>query len=151
MAANPTPDLRDIHLPDPLSIWPLAIGWYVLAALILLGLILCLSVIIRRRRFTRARRAALAELARIQTNDISQLSMLLRRTALAYYKQANIEAITGKAWIEFLKATHKKPLFNEDDARLLTEASYQKNAKSTPALTAKCRRWIKSCGDVRYV
>lgn len=32
---DPLAQLRDIHLPEPIGWWPLAIGWYILIALAL--------------------------------------------------------------------------------------------------------------------
>ena len=34
-AANPLSALKDIHLPEGVSLWPLAPGWYVIIILLL--------------------------------------------------------------------------------------------------------------------
>src|SRR5690606_20856396 len=86
---NPeTLPLRDLHLPDPVGWWPLAPGWWILLALVLVALLLAWRVLHLRRRRNAARRLALAELARLEAayaadRDLarlaSALSQLLRR------------------------------------------------------------------------
>lgn len=87
-----TPDLplRDIHLPDPVSWWPLAPGWWLCFALAVAGLAAA-AWWWRGAPSRRARRAALAELAGIEQHYSASadghacaqgLSRLLRRLAL---------------------------------------------------------------------
>jgi len=57
--ANPLDQLRDIHLPEAVSWWPLAPGWWllmVLTCLLLVGLLICLY---RRHQSNRYRRQAI--------------------------------------------------------------------------------------------
>ena len=65
---NPTVDvsqlpLRDIHLPAPIGWWPPALGWWLLAALVLAGLVLYAIHYYRARH----KRAALRALTRVRT------------------------------------------------------------------------------------
>jgi hypothetical protein len=87
-----TPDLplRDIHLPTPVSWWPLAPGWWFCMGMAVLALAAAWWWW-QGAAARRTRRAALAELARIE-QDFAQdgdghacaqaLSRLLRRVAL---------------------------------------------------------------------
>ncbi|MBT3527943.1 MAG: DUF4381 domain-containing protein, partial [Porticoccaceae bacterium] len=38
MQGDPLAELRGIHLPDPISWWPLAPGWWVLIVIFIAGL-----------------------------------------------------------------------------------------------------------------
>lgn len=88
--ATPTLELRDIHLPAPVSWWPLAPGWWLLVGVVLLA---TLGLVLWRRGAStrRLRRAALAELGAIEAAYATAgdghacaaaLSRLLHRLAL---------------------------------------------------------------------
>jgi hypothetical protein len=109
-AATSLQNLNDIIVPTPVPAWPPAPGWYVLLALLLLG-ILSLSVFFWRRWRQRAyRRAALAELRAIgeleldSTQSVNALTEILKRTALVAYPRAEVAALSGSAWWAFLDA-----------------------------------------------
>jgi hypothetical protein len=36
-APDPLQDLRDVHLPDPISWWPPAFGWWMIMGLLIIG------------------------------------------------------------------------------------------------------------------
>ena len=57
--------LKDIHLPDPISFWPPAIGWWLLALLLLSGLFTLCYFMLRYLSKHRYRRRAIKELKRI--------------------------------------------------------------------------------------
>ena len=38
--ANPLDQLKDIHTPDAIGLWPPAIGWYLIAAFLIAALVL---------------------------------------------------------------------------------------------------------------
>lgn len=107
--SQPLP-LRDIHLPDAISWWPLAPGWW--AAVLLLLLITGVMVWLRRSRLRRRlRTTALRELAALrgayqQHQDdrqlVSDLSVLLRRICISVYPPQQVAGLTGETWLRFL-------------------------------------------------
>ena len=95
---NPLINLKDIHLPPDVSIWPPAPGWWILAVVLLLILVFFGTWI--RRSF--ARKKPKTEAIRLLNNlqdrqnntDDTQvifrdLSQLLRRSALTFCKEEN--------------------------------------------------------------
>ncbi|MDB9952467.1 DUF4381 domain-containing protein [Porticoccaceae bacterium] len=66
MESDPLAQLRDIHLPETISWWPLAPGWWVL--IILLGLVTGWIIVkaVQRKRANLYRRQALAKLLEIE-------------------------------------------------------------------------------------
>ena len=54
--------LRDLHLPEVVSWWPLAPGWWVLIALAAVALIYLLRLYLRTRARGAARRHAMRQL-----------------------------------------------------------------------------------------
>ncbi len=137
---NPeTLPLRDLHLPDPVGWWPLAPGWWILLALVLVALLLAWRVLHLRRRRNAARRLALAELARLVAagaadRDLarlaSALSQLLRRAMLAYAPRAEVAGLTGPAWLEWLDRGLEQQPFSCGPGRALSALPYRDPARA---------------------
>lgn len=128
--------LRDIHLPAPVSWWPPAPGWWLLAAVALLAA-LGLYARHRLRRRNRWRRLALSELARLRQGHESQppaallgeLSVLLRRVAVSRFPRDEVAALSGDAWLAFLdRGLDGGATFQPDSWRLLAVSPYMPNA-----------------------
>ncbi|MEJ2129282.1 MAG: DUF4381 domain-containing protein [Woeseiaceae bacterium] len=135
--------LRDLHMPDTVSWWPLAPGWYaVIAALLLIGLYL-LRLYLRRRARGAARRHALSQLAQLTAefeqhgNAVafsSEMSELLRRTMLAYAPRSEVAGLTGDAWLEWLDRDFEQPRFQGETGRKLLELPYRRPDDELSAL-----------------
>lgn len=147
--------LKDIHLPDPVSWWPPAVGWWLLpVAVVLIALLAWRAVRSARRALARRRlrRQALAELARIEGDlasgggagpALEQLSVLLRRVAITVRPGPGVAGRAGSAWAEWLERTGPRGL-DRGMLRRLVEAPYQ----PAPALEPRpafdtARRWIR--------
>jgi hypothetical protein len=147
--------LRDIHLPAPVSWWPLAPGWWVSLALLLVSGVL-LAWWWRGAPTRRARRAALDELAAIESdfarhNDghacAKALSRLLRRLALL---AGDVRAArsSGASLQSVLAGLHKTPLPPEL-LELVREAPYSPaaaaaiDAQRYRAATDTLRLWLR--------
>lgn len=111
-----TLNLRDIHLPEPISWWPLAPGWWLLLALIVITAVaVFLTVkIYRARQLKRDIRQQLTKIKHqfSQSDNKTQLakdlSALLRRANISYYPQTNIAGLTGENWLLWLDNSHRK-------------------------------------------
>ena len=113
--ADPLAGLKDIHLPPTPSWWPPALGWW-LVALLVLGAGLALFLIRRRQREQeRPVRLALQELTRITPPEngenadtirdfLKQLSTLLRRFCLVRFPGKRVADLYGDEWVDFLVA-----------------------------------------------
>ncbi|MGB0257481.1 MAG: DUF4381 domain-containing protein [Coraliomargarita sp.] len=94
-------DLRDIVVPDAPGLWPFAPGlWFAIGfvALLLLGLAWWF---IQQRRQTAYRRAGLTLLANAST--VYEVSVILKRVALAVYPRELVAPLHGAAWARFLR------------------------------------------------
>jgi hypothetical protein len=157
----PTPaalDLRDIHLPEPISWWPVAPGWWLLIAAILL--LLMLIYIARKIYLARQlKRDIASELEDIkqryqQTNNKSQLakslSVLLRRASITFYPATDIAGLTGERWLSYLDETGrhsaKAASFHSDTGKVLLSAPYLPEDSTldfdAQALLALCESWL---------
>jgi hypothetical protein len=155
--------LRDIHLPDSVSWWPPAIGWWILMGLIaaVVALVLIVRYVKTRKQFSRM---ALAEFnlitARYNRHGDAQklledLSALMRRIAVSAFPDQNAAGVTGEAWLRFLddiatqqKSTKLPADFHSPLGQWLVSAPYQKRIspgqQDIQQLLLLCREWIRS-------
>lgn len=127
--------LRDIHLPEAIAWWPLAPGWWLLIALLLVGCVLLLRGYLRSRARSTARRLALRRLDELMAEYESHrdavafmaaVSALLRRTMLAYAPRHEIAGLTGDEWLAWLDRDLDKPRFRTETGRKLLEMPYRR-------------------------
>jgi len=141
------PELRDIHLPEGVSAWPPAYGWWVLVAIVLsvLSAIWMFSYLRKKSK----KLYALHLLKGIYCNNTLdaavQMSLILRRICVFKYPSAAI--LFGQEWIEFLNSKSKNKL-DKRTAELLINAPYiaEKDAPFSSAdvirLRQFCQQWI---------
>lgn len=152
MNNNTLQSLRDIHLPAPISIWPLAPGWYILIALITSAVLVLFYLYYRKCLYARAKKQALKKLQHLhslyqQGHDaqllIAQASILLRRVALAYFPRQQIAGLHGTRWLQFLD--QNSPLENfARDAQALTTAPYETHSTTDfNYLFSLVKQWIE--------
>ena len=141
------PELRDIHLPDGVSAFPPAYGWWVILATIiaLVALVYMISVIRRKSK----KLYALHLLQNIYCNNTIasavEMSGLLRRICIFKYKEAI--TLSGINWIKFLNSKTKKPLADKTAELLLNAPYIPQNSKGFAqsdviALRQFCKNWI---------
>ncbi len=148
--------LRDLHLPDPISWWPPAIGWWIVAGSVILLAILgwLLARFLRKRRM---RREAIAEVRRVaaiyqESGDpqeyVRRLSVLLRRIAISFHPREEVAGLSGEAWLAFLdrgvQGTQQHGGFSDGAGRALIEAPYNPNCEiDVHQLDKLCREWVE--------
>jgi Domain of unknown function (DUF4381) len=149
--------LHDIVAPPSVPWWPPAPGWYGIATVILvLLLVFILRSIIHWQR-NRYRREALAEFARQEkflgdpfrrSAALAALAELLKRVALTAFPREQVAALTGPAWFDFLDRTGSTTMFASDAGPILARATYdplaatrleEQEIRETAALV---RHWI---------
>ena len=129
--------LRDIHLPEPIGIWPPAIGWWILIALGGLATV-SLVVWLWNRRVTRHRRLCLKQLAIIETNFTEhndphklarELSMLARQSVMSEPTTCQVSGVVGENWARgWLDQFDPGDIDKELLIYFLTIAPYRKTA-----------------------
>ncbi|MDE0841245.1 MAG: DUF4381 domain-containing protein [Porticoccaceae bacterium] len=116
---DPLSELRDIHLPDAISMWPPAPGWFLIIALAIIALLWLVRKLSHRHRSRLYRRQALQQLQLIIDQDIpswqlQQLFTLLRQTAHSIYEAADTSSLGVDDFINFLQSTSHSHLFDCD-------------------------------------
>ncbi|MGD8176532.1 DUF4381 domain-containing protein [Marinimicrobium sp. ARAG 43.8] len=158
---DPLAQLKDIHLPDPVGWWPLAWGWWMLLAVLLLAAGLLVWRWRARRRRQQYRREALVVLRDAQRRYraatpgpeasrryLQDISELLRRTVLSGLPERlhpAVAALNGRQWLALLDTTAPtKSGFEEGPGQILAEGPYQPNPEFDDAsLYALVSLWIK--------
>ena len=152
--------LRDIHLPDAISWWPPAPGWWILLGMLVVSAV---TVYLLRAFYLsrRVKRSALDELDSIrrqyeQTRNhqqlAEQLSILMRRASISFHPRSEAAGLTGKNWLDYLDSTSKKPGFNQEAGQLLISAPYlpadrtasKEMAANAEALVNLCENWLRA-------
>jgi len=148
--------LRDIHLPEPVSWWPPAPGWWLLLGSVLLAFIVFWFVLFHRRR-NAWRRTALDTLKHLRKQYqsgqfspqpvVSELSVLMRRVAISCFPREQAAQLNGEAWLEFLDRYRRSgAAFKTELGRLLVVAPYAQQtdirADEMNKLFALCEDWI---------
>ena len=146
-SADPLAALRPLHEPVPVSWWPPAPGWWILAAILLACMVWLVWWYLRGR----IRRAALRELDELLNNsDLSDrefaagVSALLKRYALHSCPGQEVASLTGKKWLEFLDAAAGRGQFVSGPGKVLASCAYSSDCRvDRQALGSLCRQWIK--------
>ncbi|WP_232048535.1 DUF4381 domain-containing protein [Legionella adelaidensis] len=154
MAASPPElaQLKDIHLPERIHWWPLAPGWYVLAAILVIALIFISLLIYTQHKKGRPKREALGLLNKyedefLKDNDsqraCARISELLKRVALAYFPREQVASLKGEDWLIFLTKTGKDTNFLAVKVELL-EIPFRRQLTSGNIilLFSQARTWI---------
>ena len=117
MDSDPLAQLRDIHLPETISWWPLAPGWW--ALIIMLGLVIGWFVFkgVQRHRSNLYRRQALATLLTIETSGGSQtlaaIFALLKQTANIAYPSQQASSLSIEKFVPFLQTHCTTSVFSD--------------------------------------
>lgn len=143
--------LRDIHLPDPISWWPLAPGWWVLIGVLLIVTPLLVFTWFWLKQH-RVKRAVIREFKAIEAqfyvhNDAhvlaQELSKLARRAALAYDPSRATAAITGTQWWHHLARLSDPSIALSSIQSALHQAPYRAyDDIDSNALLHTYRAWI---------
>ena len=154
---NPQDPLAALHpLRDPTAIgwWPLAPGWWVLIAVLILLLLALAVFYYRRYRANAYRRQAAQQLEALHshwlgcqdsTSYLRGINALLKSVALRAFPRGDVASKSGEDWIAFLNQTNSsknaKGNFTEDFA----SAAYRPQSQEVDceALMLSARLWIK--------
>lgn len=144
--------LKDIHLPKAISMWPQAPGWLVLylltAGVIGYGILYWH----KRKKQGFTSRYALQQLKHLQTltqhnpdniNIAAEISTLMRRTALHYFRRDVIAGLSGQDWLNFLNSSGNTTQFTAETGQLLIDAPYRQyqNTDLAPLFTLT-HQWL---------
>lgn len=147
--------LKDVHYPSPVSWWPLAPGWYLLAVAVAIIVVIVGIIMNKYRLKQQRRRNALTQLTdlRLRYNNgthlrqiLPSLSILIRKIALAIEPREEIASLQSTQWLEYLDKATQSSIFTQGNGTLLISGPYQKNPQGQlDDVFQVTEKWIKRC------
>ncbi|APC95219.1 DUF4381 domain-containing protein [Francisella tularensis subsp. novicida] len=120
--------LKDIYLPEKVSQWwPLAYGWWLLLAVVILAIIVSLVFLHLRRKAKSYKdciiddfRETVEKTYQQKPKEVLQdISVYLKRVALQKFPNQPIKTLHGQQWLEFLDTKLKQQSFKTTKANML--------------------------------
>lgn len=127
-------DLRDIHLPEPVSFWPLAVGWWALLVIIPV-LYFVIRFIVYRMRMPKYKKLAIQELAQIQSTYLNskkahettgEIALLIRKALVAKLGNQAVAGLVTEEWLDYLDKLSQTDCFTNGTGRLIVSAPYER-------------------------
>lgn len=94
--------LKDIHVPEQITNYPIAYGWWILAALILLAIVLIIIKFKKTTKHNQVKKQALAQLKNNGDINNSELISLLKWAAMHYFSRVELAKLYGESLQHFL-------------------------------------------------
>ena len=149
--------LHDIEGIDPISWWPLGIGWWIVIGAVLAATTAFLIFLIRRRVFLRSwKNDTLRKLDALENHLTEQtareaaitLSEYLRRIAVHRYSREECAGLTGYKWLLWLKERDPKGFNWTNKGKPLVDAPYSPETSSISPeelklLIQAVKGWVK--------
>jgi len=98
----PSLQLNDIHLPEQINNFPIALGWWLLTAALLLLLIFMLKKYQRNKRLSLYKRQAIKQINDNPNISANEVISLLKWVAMQYFNRAVTANLFGDNFQQFL-------------------------------------------------
>lgn len=149
--------LRDIHAPEPVSAWPLAVGWW----LVIILAIVCISslsyLILRKRLKSTWKRQALKSFKQLSSNYIQKpstdnllaINRLLKQAFSSAKNNRDYMHLCGSDWAEALKTIQHNgsSILHDQEISILSKDIYaRQTGKLERAELDRISHWIKQLG-----
>ena len=149
--------LADIHLPAEVSFWPPALGWWILALLLLIAGSFATRKLYEKAEQRKACQYALTELEsclkRLNESTgqkkllryVNDVNTVLRRVALVKFPESNPGSLVGETWIAFIRRTGNSSQLDEQLSAALSHGRFRKQVEvDSQALNQMAHSWILS-------
>ena len=117
-----TLELKDIHVPEPISNFPIAYGWWLLAVLLILIAVISIIKIRKSAKRNHVKKQALVQLKNNPNMSITNTIALLKWAAMHYFSRAELAKLFGDSLQTFLTA--QLPIKHQENFTSLTEPAF---------------------------
>ena len=126
---DPLTQLQDITTPEPISQFPMAIGWWILLTLICLIIVVFIRQFKKYQALRKTQKVAIKQISKNSPN-LAETIRILKTAAMAYLPRNEIAALSGQQLADYL--TSKLPEKNQqafiDNSANVWQQLYQKDA-----------------------
>ena len=133
---DPLAQLQDIITPEPISQFPIAIGWWLLLSALIIALIIIFIMIKKQRARTKIQQQAIKQLKNSPLT-INETITLIKWAAMSYFPRAEIANISGEKLAEYL--SNKLPIKQQQqylaNTLLVWQSIYQKDVATQSDIT----------------
>lgn len=120
-----TIELKDIHIPAQISNFPLAYGWWLLAAFFILLVIISIIKIRKHNKENAIKKQALKQLTTSPELTIDETIVLLKWAGMHYFSRIELAKLFGNSLQQFLRHTlpskHQKPFCELSEQAFLNQ------------------------------
>lgn len=149
--------LKDIHAPEPISAWPLAIGWW----LVIIFSIVCIAslsyLLLRKYLKSTWKRQAIKSFKQLSsdyqqaptTDNLLAINRLLKQAFSSAKNNRVYMHLCESDWAEALKTIQHKnsSILHDQEIRILSKDIYAcQTGKLDSAALARISHWIKQLG-----
>ncbi|MCC2624555.1 MAG: hypothetical protein K0R14_428 [Burkholderiales bacterium] len=138
--------LKNIHQPNGVSIFPLAPGWYILTVLIICivgGLLWWIFIKNKQKRYKLQIYSLLTDIQSSNSAEmLSDASILIKRVAIMKFPQEAVHTLFGDQWLEFLDKTGKTNEFTNGVGRQILNIYKTGHIENPDEFFACVRKWL---------
>ena len=144
---NPLANLKNIHLPEKISIFPLAYGWWILIIVFILLLIITLYFLYKKRKKSIIKKQIINQFRNLVIKSenkelISNISIFLKKLAMNKYPNSNVHILFSNDWLSFLDSKMDSKDFTLGAGKILNNNYKNINIENPKPLIELCEKWI---------
>ena len=132
-APSNTIELNGIHIPDPISDFPIAYGWWLLALLIIIAIISSIIKIRKKAKLNKVKKQALMQLKNNASLNNNDIIALLKCSAMHYFSRVELAQLFGHPLQHFFIS--KLPAKKQQSFAKLSEQAFLNQYQATTADT----------------
>lgn len=148
---DPLAQLHDIQTPEQIGQFPLAIGWYILIAMILLLIVLAVRHLFKIKALKQDQQVALASVSKAKSNQ--EVISIVKWAAMSYFPRNEIASLHGESLKHFLSKT--LPEKKQAQFTLLADTHfdnlYQADSAQELSLAHAAKYWLLHALPVKGV
>ena len=123
-----TIELKDIHIPEQISSFPIAYGWWIIAALFIVLIIISIINIRKHIKRNAIKKQALKKLKSSQEQSIDNTIALLKWAAMHYFSRIEVAKLFGDSLQQFLIST--LPIKHQENFTKLSKKAFSMQYKT---------------------